>query len=251
MFSPNRRRVTLAFSASVFALCAVTACAENCRSSVQNQKFTTVTPPKAAKLGAATYVLADASSPNDCGLKKAQCGIWTCQGNSQNCQNQITECIYAHPPQPRSFCAEAGVCCNNASCTAHTCTDGGQPTRQTDAGDGGDQDICILPDAGIGCAFNDTELGNGVLGSAAQQVPGGVFCPGINGIIDTLTDINNCGYCGNKCAGGGCVTVTNGPTSPPDAACWRYPGGCGNVNPNGSQVVCGQVACLNGQCGLP
>jgi hypothetical protein len=77
---------------------------------------------------------------------------------------------------------------------------------------------CVYgPDAAQICAYSDTELSNTPLGSAAQQVPGGVFCPSLSLSINSLHDPNNCGYCGHKCGGG-----TNT-----------------------------QLYCLNGQCAVP
>jgi hypothetical protein len=75
----------------------------------------------------------------------------------------------------------------------------------------------LTPDAGALCYVCQSELSDSVLGSAAQSVPGGVFCPGIPFSVNILTDSRNCGACGNNC------------------------------NPGAT----GGYFCLNGRCGVP
>ena len=66
-------------------------------------------------------------------------------------------------------------------------------------------------DAGAGlCQYNDTELSNAILGSSAQSVPGGSFCPGIPFSVNTLTDSHNCGYCGAVCPASQQIYCLNG-----------------------------------------
>jgi hypothetical protein len=114
-----------------------------------------------APYGVPFGVLVDGSTPNDCGATHAQCGIWNCSG----------------PYSPNL---------NLANCVvgATGCTYG---------------DASGVDGAVIECAYRGTELSNAVLGSAAQQVPGGVFCPGVPFSINILIDQNNCGACSNKC----------------------------------------------------
>ena len=109
----------------------------------------------------------------------------------------------------------------HAVCGKWTCTDGtwglncnARPTLCGTYSDAG-------PEAGLTCDHQGMCLSNGILGSAAQQVPGGVFCPGIPFSVNVLTDPSNCGYCGHNC------------------------------NTNSGSFVGAGIFCLNGTCGVP
>lgn len=154
----------------------------------------------------ATFV--DGASANDCGPRHAQCGAWSCDQQfsvGANCVTKQTRCVYV----------EAG--------SGFTTLDGGWAVV-----DGGKvADVFVPKDGGHvaidggyvkneGCQYNNTELGDSVLGACAQQAAGGVCCagpPSYNFTVNSLTDRRNCGYCGVVCAAG--------------------------------------LTCLNGQCGVP
>ncbi len=176
------------------------------------------------KLSAPAIV--DGASPFDCGPKHAVCGIWSCTSPFQHpCVTEQTACVYQEAGS-QWLVDDGGQLILDGGHTA----DGSYPIAK----DGGHIALDGGYSRGIGCAYNDTELSNSVLGSAAQQVPGGSFCPSTNVSVNTLTDRNNCGYCMNACGGGGCNVV-----------------GGGGFNPTGPQTVCSQVYCLNGMCMVP
>ncbi len=181
---------------AALVLLASVASIDACRASRQAPPAPHAGPTKAVLNNA----IVDGGNPNDCGAKNATCGIWSCQSQSGlNCVTQQTQCVYSNGFEYVQCTSGTGLCCPTV-CFNGTCT--GDAAGIYDAGVDG---TCPNP---VGCQWQDTELSNSVLGTAAQQVPGGVFCPGANFSINSLTDLNNCGYCGHRCASG--YTCLNG-----------------------------------------
>lgn len=152
--------------------------------------------------------LVDGASANDCGPRHAQCGAWSCDQQfsvGANCTTKQTRCVYV----------EAGSEWTTLD-GGWAIVDGGKVADVFVPKDGGH----VAKDGGYfhneGCQYNNTELGDSILGNCSQQAAGGVCCAGPPALglgVNSLTDPNNCGYCGAKCATG--LTCLNGTCGVP------------------------------------
>ena len=120
---------------------------------------------------------------------------------------------------------------------------GGVPVIE---GDGGP--TVILPDSGRGPVFIDGGGGTGSGSSCGARA----HCDGI--CVDTTTNVNNCGTCGNVCASGTCK---RGACTSPASGCvgteTMCPDGCTDTtsDPNNCGMCgnsCSGTQCLAGMC---
>lgn len=147
--------------------------------------------------GAYTNVAAASCSGGACVINTCTPGFGNCDGNISNgCETNISGNDNNNCGQCGKLCTDGNACTVGDSCVGGTCKPGVQKNCNTDVCKNG---TCNTTTGD--CSYTNKPDGTFVGPNQSNRCCGG-------NAVDISSDPNNCGFCGMKCLGGACESVS-------------------------------------------